>query len=38
MEWSVRYVTDVGRGTLPTLTTTTALDMPVAEVQSIGIG
>jgi hypothetical protein len=38
MEWSVRYVTDVGRGTLPTLTTTTALDMPVAEVQSIGVG
>jgi hypothetical protein len=38
MEWAVRYVTDVGRGTLPTLTTTTTLELPVAEVQSIGIG
>ena len=38
MEWSVSYVTTSQRGSLSTLTTTAEVTMPVAEVQSIGIG
>lgn len=38
MEWATTYVTGAARGTLPTLTTSTWIDIPVAEVQSIGVG
>ena len=36
--WSVSYVTSVGSGTLDALTTATAIDYPVVEIQSVGIG
>lgn len=36
--WSISYVTSVGSGTLDALTTVTAIDYPVVEIQSVGIG
>ena len=36
--WSISYVTSVGSGTLDALTTATARDYSVVEIQSVGIG
>lgn len=36
--WSISYVTSVGSGTLDALTTATAIDYAVVEIQSVGIG